>query len=63
MPTIIRSEIKHNTCNWVAVEESIAESVRVNPNGMTRCPVCNLDDKNLHFNSVIELDDGYILER
>ena len=63
MPTIIRSEIKHETCVTASVAESIAERVRVNPNGETTCPVCGLTDSNLRFQSVIELDNGYILER
>ncbi len=63
MPQVIRSEIKHVTCNTVSVSQDIAESVRVNPNGETTCPVCGLTDLNLRFSSLIELDDGYILER
>jgi len=63
MAQVIRSEIKHYTCTTVSVAESVAESVRVNPNGETTCPVCGLTDSNLRFQSTIEFDSGYILER
>jgi len=63
MPTIVRSEIKHKTCAAAPVAESTAEHVRVDPNGNTTCPVCNLTDINLNFSSTIELDNGYIFER
>jgi hypothetical protein len=62
MSQIIRSEIKHYTCNTVSVTVDIAESVRVNPNGETTCPVCGETDSNLRFTSTIEFDNGYILE-
>lgn len=63
MAQVIRSEIKHDTCTVVSVDVEIAESVRTNPNGETTCPVCGLTDSNLRFHSLIELDNGYILER
>jgi len=63
MPQVIKSEIKHYTCNAVSVTVDIAEAVRVNPNGETTCPVCSQTDSNLRFTSTIEFDDGYILER
>jgi hypothetical protein len=63
MPQVIRSEIKHYSCNTVSVAVEIAEAVRVNPNGETSCPVCGQTDSNLKFSSLIELDNVYILER
>jgi hypothetical protein len=63
MPQVIRSEIKHYSCNTVSVAVEIAEAVRVNPNGETSCPVCGQTDSNLRFSSSIELDNVYILER
>ena len=63
MPQVIRSEIKHYSCNTVSVAVEIAEAVRVNPNGETPCPVCGQTDSNLRFSSLIELDNVYILER
>ena len=63
MPQVIRSEIKHYSCNTVSVAVEIAEAVRVNPNGETSCPVCGQTDSNLRFSSLIELDNVYILER
>ena len=63
MSYVIRSEIKHDTCTTATVLENIAESIRVNPNGETECPVCGLTDSNLKFQSMIEFDNGYILER
>ena len=63
MPQVIKSEIKHYSCNTVSVAVEIAEAVRVNPNGETTCSVCGQTDSNLRFSSWIELDDVYILER
>lgn len=63
MSQVIRSEIKHYTCNSVSVAAEIAEAVRADPNGETTCPVCGQLDSNLKFSSSIEFDDGYILER
>jgi hypothetical protein len=63
MPQVIRSEIKHYSCNTVSVAVEIAEAIRVNPNGETSCPVCGQTDSNLRFSSLIELDNVYILER
>jgi hypothetical protein len=63
MPQATKSEIKHYTCNTVSVAVEIAEAVRVNPNGETSCSVCGQVDANLRFSSLIELDNGYVLER
>lgn len=63
MSQIIRSEIKHYSCSAVSVASDIAESVRVDPNGETTCTICGITDSNLRFSSLIELDNGYILER
>jgi|688.fasta_scaffold1418018_2 hypothetical protein len=62
MSQIIRSEMKHYSCSVVNVSVEMAEAIRTNPNGTTNCPVCGETDSNLRFSSLIEFDDGYILE-
>ncbi len=54
--------MKHYSCSVVNVSVEMAEAIRTNPNGTTNCPVCGETDSNLRFSSLIEFDDGYILE-